>query len=497
MSQPPPTPPYPLLRLRSWLAYGTGLLLLALATEAAHGQTELERFQRQIQLIERRQRLEVDTDVPVDQRLYVDYGGTAGFSFLAVDDIDQNTRILRQTEMTGFGRVSVDGAHNFFARLRSTYRDFNGGESFDGRGDDWVRPRFDRLFYRLDLGRAREAYAGERPEWDLEVQAGRQYIHWGSGLVLSRVLDGGRIEYRQGPLTLTGLGGMTRGSSTDFDSSRPGFDGDTQRVFTGGRIDWTLSARHRPYVYGLAQIDENDDEALIVGSTTTRFDYESFYIGLGSVGNLSDHLAYTLELVYQGGEGLSNSFDKAGVPRPQTRERIEAFAADLRLDYHFLDANRTRLSSQLLFASGDPDRAHTSNTLGGNRPGTRDNAFNAFGLVNTGLAFAPEPSNLLMAKIGASTFPFSSGAWADRFQVGIDLFVYGKQRRHGGASEPTGDHRYLGLEGDIFFNWQLASDLNWSMRYGVFFPGKAVRAGDDSNDQDPRHFLFSGLTLTF
>ena len=50
-------------------------------------------------------------------------------------------------------------------------------------------------------------------------------------------------------------------------------------------------------------------------------------------------------------------------------------------------------------------RLSTNSTIGGNLAGTPDNAFNAFGFRDTGLAFAPRVSNLHMFMVGASFFP--------------------------------------------------------------------------------------------
>src|SRR5690606_16045631 len=105
---------------------------------------------------------------------------------------------------------------------------------------------------------------------------------------------------------------------------------------------------------------------------------------------------------------------------------IHAFAFDVRLDYLLGDENRSRLSGEVLLATGDDDRLTTTNTFGGNQTGTDDNAFNAFGYINTGLAFNPSVSNLLMLRLGASTYPIQEHELFRQFQVGVDAFVFGK-----------------------------------------------------------------------
>src|SRR5690606_34410515 len=118
------------------------------------------------------------------------------------------------------------------------------------------------------------------------------------------------------------------------------------------------------------------------------------------------------------GDTLSSPFDnETFIPGAQTRDDIEAWAMDAYLDYQFGDVNRTRVNIELVVASGDDDRLHSTNTFGGNQPGTTDHGFNAFGLINTGLAFNPNVSNLIMVRTGASTFPFPGSREFDRLQV--------------------------------------------------------------------------------
>jgi hypothetical protein len=294
-----------------------------------------------------------------------------------------------------------------------------------------------------------------------------------------------------GAWELTGVAGITPVRTVDFDSSRPDFDYHTRRGFYGGMLLLDLGA-HRPYVYAVAQQDCNDEDVENVGGIPTQFEYDSLYLGVGSAGSISDRLFYGAELVLELGRGLSSSVAAVSGPASaitQEHEQIVAGAADLRLEYLPGDPHRLRYSAELILASGDPDRRHTSNTLGGNRAGTRDNAFNAFGLVNTGLAFAPAASNLVALRLGASGFPVAKGEPWERLQVGADVFVFAKMAADGPIDEPTTGGRYLGFEPDVFLNWQVSNDVTLAVRYGVFFPGSAI-AGDDS----ARHFFFVGVT---
>jgi len=477
-----------------------------LAGSAAVAQVDLDRFERQLELIQRETRLKVDTNLPADQRLLVEYGGYYSFSFLTIDDPTGSTHILRQHDLNGYARVNLDGVHEFFLRARTTYRDFNSGDDFDGLGDDLVEPTLDRGTYRFDLRRARAAYDGEVVPYDLVISAGRQLMHWANGLTLSQDIDGVAITAGIDPVSIDFIAGRTRESNTDLDSSRPGFDEETQRAFYGIMISCLASPKHRPFIYALTQDDQNSRETLeasILGTaTSTSFKYDSWYIGAGSRGSLTDNLLYGIEVVYQGGESLSTSFtfdpDAVTVTGvPQTEEDISAAALDIQIDYLFTDPNRSRLTFEVLLASGDTDRLHTSNTFGGNASGSDDTAFNAFGLVNTGLAFAPNASNLMMFRLGASTFPLPSSACFSRLQVGTNFFVFNKLNRNAPIDEDTSDSSHLGVELDFYANWQISSDVSWAIRYGVFAPGPAIGGDITDNDKHLRHFFYSGVTFAF
>ncbi len=464
----------------------------ALVGSTGYAQIDLNRFQRQLEQIQRETRMLVDPQVPADQRALLDYGGFVTFNFLAVDDVLQETSILRQTDLNGYLRVNLDGVHEFFLRARTSYIDFNTGDSFDAHGDDLVEPTLDRGHYRFDLQRYAAAYEGKSIPYNVIVQGGRQLVHWANGLTLSEEIDGGLVQLSYEPVTLDILAGMKRDSSPDIDSSRPDFTDDTDRQFYGGMLSVQVDPRHRPFVYGIVQRDGNSD-VLTTGGVTTQFDYDSHYVGFGSTGSFGDNLIYGAEFVYQGGDGLSNSFDPGtGAGVVQTDEQIEALAMDLRLDYLLNDGNRTRFSGELIVASGDTDRVHTTDTFGGNATGTDDHAFNAFGLIDTGLAFNPNVSNLLLVRLGGSTFPLPTIECFRRLQVGVNFFVFNKLNRNAPIDETTNTKTFLGWESDLYMNWQLTSDLSWAVRYGVFLPGDAIAV-----DHDARHFVFSGVTIAF
>lgn len=461
------------------------LAVIAVVLPAAHAQqNQLAQVERQLEQIRREQRLYVNPDVPADQRLLIDYGGSLASNFVIIDDTDSKSHTLREQVLTGYARLDLDGVHQFFIRASTAYRDWNTGDSFDGHGDDMIGPELDRATYRFDLQRYLSRYEDKVVDYNVAVEIGRQLVHWGNGLTLSEELDAVVTTLSYNKWSMDVLAGRTRPDIFDFDDSRPEADDDTKRWLFGGKLKYDYSWKHRPYGYLLVQRDHNDDS-----TATTDYEYNSWYIGLGSEGSLTDRLVYAVEAVYQGGESTS-AFNGLGA---QTEEDISAWAFDARLDYLLSDPLPIRLSGELLLASGDSDRGDTSDTIGGNASGTDDNAFNALGLVNTGLAFAPDPSNLMMLRLGASGNPLSG----TRLQTGANLYFYGKMNRSGQINEGTkSGERYLGSAVDLYANYQITSDLGLNVRYGVFFPGDAIDSAV-GGESDERHFLFTSLVFAF
>ncbi|MBI1337984.1 MAG: hypothetical protein GC164_13635 [Phycisphaera sp.] len=472
----------------------------------ASAQDSTQRFDRTLEQIKRERELRAEAGVPTTQRALIDIGGYTGFSIFSFDDSSGGNHTLRQWDINLYTTVNIDNAHQLYVRGRFKYEDWNAGDDSTGDGDGW-QATLERGVYRFDLTRALQAYGQEPPDFNVILSGGRQLIHWANGLTLSQDIDGADITLTTRQVDLEILAGVTREDTVDFDSSRPDFEDHTKRGFYGGMVRYRPVPEHQLFIYGLVQQDNNNhdfdpdplaaaraaDPMHVYPTLPTTFEYQSWYLGVGANGNVGDHVLYGVEAVYEGGTGLSNSFDATISSITQTQESISAFAASITLDYLFLDANRTRVSGQLLIATGDDDRAlSTSDTFGGNTPGTDDTAFNGFGLVNTGLAFSAPVSNLIMVQSSVSTFPLPSSSAFKRVQVGASLFGFFKFDSGAPIDEPTGHSSYLGTEFDVFLNWQLLSDIAFTTRYGVFFPGASI-----SGDRDARHFIYTALTLAF
>lgn len=492
------------MKVRAGLATAALALLVPRAATAQlnpgsnGGAEQLQRENRiqELQRLELDRRLRANRDIPPGQRLLFDYGGYASANYLDLDDPAGDSHILRQYDGIGYFRLNVDGAQELFLSTRLGYQDFHRGDSFSGRGDEPIDGDIYRGYYRFDLRRYQQAYGGNPSgDFNLVAQAGRDLVYWGNGLVMAQAIDGGVVDLEYGKFNLELIAGVTPVRTVDIDSSRPGFDYNTRRGFYGALLSADL-AQHRPFIYYLAQRDYNKLDERQIGSIRTRYDYDSFYFGGGATGQITDRLRYGVEGAYEFGRTLSNSFELVGfglVPIEQTRDPIAAGALDARLDYLMADPADTRLSAEGILATGDDDRGHTSNTFAGNTAGSKDNSFNAFGLVNTGLAFAPDVSNVAVLRVGASTFPLHQYRPMRRLQLGGDFFAYGKFDKDAPIDETTSKgQQFLGVEPDLYVNWQITSDVTLAVRYGAFFPSASALPNDEV-----RQFFFAGVTFAF
>lgn len=467
-----------------------GLVCFTLAGNAFAQPDTQRRLERAVRQADESFRLRIDPTLDVGERSIIDAGGTASMSFINLIDSSSNSRRLWQPEITLYGRAAIDRVHVFYVRSRFQYRAFSEGDSFDERGDQWTEPILDRYWYEFDLRRAVRAYEGREIDGTFNIRVGRQFVDWGAGLALSEQLIGARAVAEIDQFFMEAVAAVTPTdeSIVDFDASRAEYNTDTERAFYGARVGWEFEDGNQIYGYYLRQQDYNsDNRARAALPFPVDFDYDSQYIGIGARGAVGSQFRYLGEFVYQIGESMSDP-----LRGPQTEEDIRAWAARGQMSYFFRDEWRSRLEFEVLMASGDDDRFLSTDTVGGNQSGSDDNGFNSLGFANTGLAFAPSLSNVLIFRWGYSAFPFREVSGFERLQLGVDLFWHNKLVKDAPIDEPTGNDRFLGIEGDVYMNYRVTSDLSLSVRYGMFFPGTGI-----TGETDVRNFLFVGATLAF
>ena len=444
---------------------------------------EPDAFLNQQRRIDQQIEQELGEVLPPGQRMTFEYGGWYSLHLFLFDDGVNSSRTYRRNDLRVWTRLTFDGgAHEVYARGRLGYLDFNTGDSYDGNDDDWEGPHLERGYYQFDLRRALAAYGGSETSCNLQLKIGRDLVTFGTGYTFSIPLDHVQVRAQVRDLQLTGVVGRTVGSLDDFDASRSTTR--TRRAFFGLESRYLGFERHEPFTYVLWQNDHNHDT---VPHPLQGYDYDSFYVGLGSEGELGPHLRYATEWVYQAGRSY-------GHRRFAKRDRIRAWAFEAELEYLFEGPHRPRASIEYLFASGDGDRLSSpTDAVGGNRGDHTDTSFIGFGWHDTGLSLAPRLTNIHAWRGGASFFPFPKHRRLASLEVGADTYMFWKHHRTGAISDFTANRRsgYLGWEMDFFANWEVTTDLAWTARYGVFFPGRAF------DDRTTRTFLLIGATWSF
>lgn len=459
--------------------------IAACPTTAQIGQSrqEPESFLNQQRALEERLRREFEAQLGDSQRALLDWGGWYSAYLFLFDDGVESSRTLRRHDLRLWSRLVLDhGAHEIYARTRLGLLDFNAGDSYDGNDYDVEGPNLERGYYRFNLAKAIAAGQGRRIDYNLVLTAGRDLVQFGSGLALVTPLDHVSIRGTYRSVELTGVAGRTVGSTQDFDLSRTATR--TRRDFYGAQLKYLGLERHEPFVYALCQRDRN---AEAFSRLLQRYDYDSFYFGVGSTGNLVKGLRYTAEWVYETGRSFGHRQFLFG-------NRIDAWAFQAELEYLFPGEHKARASIEYLFGSGDADRfASPTNTVGGNRGDYENTSFVGFGYRDTGLSFAPRYSNLHMWRVGASCYPWPKHDKLRRLEFGTDWYLYHKHHRLAAVSDPTASvgSGYLGWEMDYYANWQVSTELSWTARWGVFFPGSAF------GDRTMRTFFLAGMAWSF
>lgn len=470
---------------------GPGLLagLIVGATVApAIGQLGLDQsrtsFVDRQRILQRENEDRQHRDIPLTQKLSVDYGGWFNTYFFLYDDGVDSSRTLRQYELRVWASVTADrGIHTGYARMRTTYLDWNKGDQVTAHEDDLDGPNLERGWYQFDVARALRIYGEKDIPFELRTKIGRDLVNVGTGYAISLPLDHVEIVGEWYDFETRFLVGRTPSSVENIDSSRSVAD-HSDRDFWVIEEKYKGFENHEPFVYVAWQNDHTREDPL---DLLQNYQYDSAYVGFGSTGELIDNLRYSSEWVIERGESY-------GDQRYLYTNDIKAWAFDQRLDYYFRHKTKPVVSAEYMFASGDPKRAGSpTNAEGGLVGDNVDNGFVGFGFRDTGIAFAPQLSNIHIWRLGGSLRPLPDYDATKDLEIGTDYYLYWKNKKAAAVSDGLADEQsgYLGWEMDYYANYRILSDLSWTVRFGTFFPGSAF------SDRSVRTFLLTGITWSF
>lgn len=456
------------------------LLVSLAAATAAWGQDANAIYQQEL-------RVQMDQQQPQSRERSIDGGG-----WLALSTANYNTasdhrwRTLMQYQIRPWALGNYQNVHQVYVRGLLNWDDWRHGSDL-GDQDDFDAV-VERLWYQFDSAAIHKNATGKLPDSSVRVRVGRDFADIGTDLTLAVPLDMVQVAATIPNWQFMALGGRTTRLSGNLDTSSFVSNEDDRDVW-GGQITFLGLQHHKPFVYYLNTSQDRDTERDGSNVPAQRYDYSAQYVGAGSTGAIIlPDLRYQTELVGQWGKTYGND-DIRG------RDNISAWAYDALLQYLFQVPMHPQVMAEYMFASGDSDReSSATGTAGGNQPGTTDRAFNSLGFRDTGIAFAPQLSNLHIWTAGASFFPFERIDLLSRMEFGTKIFFY-QRAADGPISDSSADEfssRYLGEEWDLFMNWRLTSDLSWTIRYGLFDPASAFE-----DDHQCRQMIFTGMVFSF
>jgi hypothetical protein len=456
-----------IVHLRQWLL----VCLVLTAAAAASAQDNGRR------IFEEELRVQLDEQQAAAKQMGLDGGGWFSFNYFKYDDDTNRERDLTEYDLRLWASLSLNGVHTFYIRGVGGYEDWRPDTS-QSQFDD---PKVERAFYKFDFNRLIRNQTGQNPPVGFTAQVGRDYYVFGSGLALAQTMDAVDLSVNAGDWKVRALLGKFLGDWTNPIDNSSAVEEENHRCLWGFEARYKGLQDHEPFAYFFQTHDNND-----IHTPGQDYSYDSRYLGVGSTGKfLLKNLRYVTEFVYEGGQ--SAAFHSTG------QEDIQAFGLDAMLEYLCQTPLHPRFVAEYLWGTGDPDRQNSSGTILGNKAGTTDKAFNAFGFRDTGLAFAPRLSNLHIFEFGGSFFPLENVAFFRKMEVGTRSYLYVKDSTNGGLSDLSANQssNYAGFEQDVFIDYRITSDVSVTVRYGIFTPGTAF------NSREIRNAFLTGLVYSF
>ena len=445
----------------------------AQATDAARGAQYRD---------EREQIVKLAKEIPETRGTVFDYGGWFRLTFTKFDDIPSDQEV-EDADLRGWGSLSLDDIHQFYARVRVNYAHWSDGTDPAGRRDDVLGPNLELGWYRLRLSEAARKYFNQKLPLEVDLKLGRQYYEIGYGGVLAQILDGVTVDFSHWYFDVRLFAAKTFSSIENLDQSAPKFWHDKRDFFGFQASMKNVLPRHEPYVYGLIVNDQNSYNGAAAGQ---GFGYDPKYLGIGSHGSLLPGLRYWAEYTLEWGESHTTGSTR--------NEDIDASAYVAGLEYMCQSfPTHPRFEVEYGVGSGDSDRVSPTMTVFGNTPFTDDDGFLAYGYHDTGVALAARLANLKVLRVTASFKPLEFWERTRQLELGASYYWFDKDRSAGGISDfradlPSSD---VGHELDLFLNWRITSDLLWTVRWGQFSPGKAY------TDRSDRDYLLTSITYSF
>jgi hypothetical protein len=404
-------------------------------------------------------------------RVLLEYGGWVNVRYTDYNNVDKDrstsddvnyetwldSRLWAKITLQPPDGASYENTHSFYIRVKNLYTDNRPPDTAGGRDNDG--PHLDYAYATIDL----------RPVW---VRAGRAYFSVGQGIAYGDTGDGVEAVLNHDDFKLKLFATRSLPHQDNIDTSVPGFDKHAKRLFYAAEASYQGIPGQSIYSYVLVQRDKSEPEPDDPGHD---FRIDSEYYGVGLRGKVLSDVSYWWETI--GEKGTSFIYDS------NEKKNISAWATVFGLSYDPEVYSHPSLYFKYAYGSGDSDRQSVTNTINGNSSG-RDKNFLYFGFIPTGYALSPQLSNLQFFKGGFTLKPFEKKRFLKDLSFGIDYYRYYKAVSAGGVDDEQAieDKSDIGQEVDATLNWQIISDLNLTLEFGYFLPGKAYPVTAHDNE---------------
>lgn len=299
------------------------------------------------------------------------------------------------------------------------------------------------------------------------LKLGRQYLHYGRGLIISSVeneynFDAARLVLDYYPLTVDLVGALLNNQDTAFTPSGGGLNRRNYLLFANARYEMTDSFIKDVEGY-FGYITQSRDTAADMTDTGYRplaGQASPWIVGLRADLNLTKNLQAWVEGVYEGG----NDGYVSG-------KQISAFLLNAGAQLSLGDSKMApMIHGNYTFASGGGSDGQNSF-----RPW-----FDIASDYN-GYLFKPALSNIHIFNLGATIKP------AKNCTVGVDVYYYMASSKNAPvATNPNIDLGFgtfvgpagstdLGWEVDAKLGYDYSKDVRFQLIAGTFIPGKSTR----------------------
>jgi len=269
------------------------------------------------------------------------------------------------------------------------------------------------------------------------------------------------------------------------------------RVFSGLSFEF-LQVGYQNISFGLlANIDLIPEEFVLtfpskLNNIANTFGgrYTSFYADFNINGKIYKNLYYNFDIAYE--TGFNATYYDDGSTAFIKYEAIHSFGFLFNISYYFSHITKPIISFDVMYGHGDSDVEFKNGTIV-NKEGF-DFSFKSPNSTKIGYAADADLSNLLVFSISNSIKPLSAikNEIFSRFFLKSVLYLLLRPNIEGatfisekseyvkgGIKEKSPEKFYLGTEIDIELAWAIFSDLNISLKGGIFIPNYAIY---DKND---------------